>query len=190
MGANITSKHSCIILDACCVMNLYASGKMEEILTSVAEMITVAVYVVNVEALTVYAESKKTASGRKEIIDLQPFIEKGVLVIVDFESDEEKSAFVEFTAQRLDDGEATTMAIAVNRNWAVATDDRRAKRIIQTQYNSIQVVSTPEIIKHWQESERPETDILRKTIMDIERKANFLLGNRHPHYTWWESCKE
>lgn len=190
MGAKITSKHGCIILDACCVMNLYASGKMEEVLTSIAETIAVAVYVVKVEALTVYADSKNAAPDRKEIIDLQPLIEKGLLVSVDFESDDEKSAFVEFTAQRLDDGEATTMAIAVNRNWAVATDDRKARSIVQKQHDSIQVVSTPEIIRHWQENERPETGILRQTIIDIERKANFLLGNRHPHYEWWESCKK
>lgn len=190
MGASITTSHDYVILDACCVMNLYASGRMEEIIASIAETITIAVYVMKVETLTVYTVSKTTALNERETIDLNPLIAKGLLVAVDLRSNKETATFVELTTYRLDDGEAITMAIAVNRNWAVATDDRRAKHVLNMRHESIQTISTPEIIKHWQENRKPKADILRQTIIDIERKANFLLGSRHPLYEWWQACKE
>jgi len=190
VSAKITAKHDCIILDACVVMNLYASGQMEGILTSISETLAVAVYVMKFEALTVYKESKQSAPDEREAIQLQPFVDKGLLRVADVETDVERAAFLSFLAQRLDDGEAATMAIASNRNWAVATDDRLAVRVIGSQHSHLEVVSTPDIMKHWQEKGKPDAHILGKAIVDIEKRANFLLGRRHLLYEWWESCKE
>lgn len=190
MASHITTNHKCIILDACCIMNLYASGKMEEIISSIAETIAVAVYVMKVEALSVYRESKKLSADDREVIDLQPLIDKGLLFVADLESDEEMLAFIEFSAKRLDDGEAATMAIASNRNWAVATDDRSAQRIFHEEHDQIQLISTPELIKHWQDNVKPDQNALRYTILNIENRANYLVGRRHSLYQWWQSCKE
>ena len=190
VGSRITTKHDCIILDACCVMNLYASRKMGEIISAIAETVAVAVYVMKVEALTVYQESKRAAPDDKEQIDLQPFIDNEVLIAAALESDAENAAFLEFATQRLDDGEAATMAIAVNRNWAVATDDRAARRISQNQYEHIQLVSTPELMRHWQDIKKPDPHILRHALLNTENRANYLVGRRHPLYEWWQSCKE
>ncbi len=189
MNVNITTQHECVILDACCIMNLYASGKMADIISSIAETMAVAVYVMKVEALTIYVESKSSVPNEKEFIDLQPLISKGMLMAADIESNEENLTFIEFTSQRMDDGEAITMAIAVNRNWAIATDDRMAKRIFNTEHNN-QIISTPEIMKHWQENGKLKPDVLRQAIINIEKRANYLLGSRHPLYAWWQSCKE
>ena len=189
MGANITTKHECVILDACCVMNLYASGKMEEIISSIAETMVVAVYVMKVEALSVYVESKSASPEEREGINLQPLIDKGLLITADLEFDEERERLVEFTAQRLDDGEAATMAIATHRNWAVATDDRAARRVLDNQHQQIQIISTPEIMKHWQENGKPEADVFQWAIVAVEKRANYLLGRRHPLYEWWQLCK-
>ena len=189
MSVKITTNHDYIILDACVVMNLYASGQMENILSAIAEQFTVAIYVVKIETLSVYAKSKSDVLSEKEIVQLQPLIDKGLLLPVDLESDAEKASFLSLSAQRLDDGEAITMAIAKHRNWAVATDDRRAIRIFNSQYDHIQIISTPELIRHWQESNQPELKVLYQTIVDIESKANYLVGKRHPLYEWWQMCK-
>ena len=190
MASHITTKHDCIILDACCIMNLYASGKMEEIISSIIETIAVAVYVMKVEALTVYKESKYASPDDREIIDLQPLIDNGLLFVADIESDEEMLAFIEFTSKRMDDGEAATMSIAKNRNWAVATDDRSAQRIFHGENNQTQLISTPEFIKHWQANMKPEPNVLRHTLLRIENRANYLVGRRHFLYQWWQSCRE
>ncbi|MCP5098743.1 MAG: hypothetical protein GY943_24595 [Chloroflexi bacterium] len=190
MSLKITSTHNCMILDACCVMNLYASGKMEGIISSITESVAVTVYVMDVEALTVYEKSKSMSPDKKELIDLQPFLDEGCLFLADLDSNEEKLAFIQFAALRLDDGEAMTLAIASSRNWAVATDDRAAQRIIKIQHKHIQTISTPEIIRHWNETTNPEAEILRQAIINIEQRANYLLGKRHPLFEWWQSSKK
>ena len=190
MSVKITTHHDYIILDACVIMNLYTSGQMEDILSAIKETFTVAIYVVEIEALSVYAKSKSDVLSEKEMVQLQPLIDKGLLLTVDLESEAEKASFLSLSAQRLDDGEAITMAIAKHRKWAVATDDRRAIRIFSSQYGHIQIISTPELIKHWQESKKPEPRVLYQTIVDVESKANYLVGKNHPLYKWWQMCKE
>lgn len=189
MNVKITANHDYIILDACVVMNLYASGQMEDILSAISETCTVAIYVAKIEALSIYAKSKSDALGEKEVVRLQPLLDKGLLFAVDLESDAERASFLSLSAQRLDDGEAITMAIAKHRDWAVATDDRRAIRIFNSQYGHIQIISTPELIKHWHESKEPRPKVLSQTIFDIELKANYLVGKNHPLYEWWQMCK-
>jgi len=134
-------------------------------------------------------ESKSVSPDERESIDLQPFIDKGLLITADLEFDEEREALVEFTAQRLDDGEAATMAIATHRNWAVATDDRAARRVLNNQHQQIQIISTPEIMKHWQDNGKPEADAFQQAIVAVEKRANYLPGRRDPLYEWWQSCK-
>lgn len=189
MALPITSAHDCIILDACCVMNLYASKQMESIVSAIAETVAVSLYVMQVEALFVYSESKKSNPADRESIRLEPLIENGLITIANLETAAEKNAFVNFTSQRLDDGEAATMAIAVNRNWAVATDDRAAIRVLSDQQHSLEVVSTPELIKHWQETRSIKQERLRRAILNIENRANYLVGRRHTLFAWWHSCK-
>lgn len=189
MSSKITIHHDFIILDACVLMNLYASGQIENILSAITERFTVAVYVIEFEALAVYKKSKTETPYDREPIYLQPLIDEGLLLVVDLESDAEKEYLIEFSAQRLDDGEAATMAIANNRNWALATDDRRAIRVLSSNHRNIQIVSTPDLIKHWQECAKPEIDVLYQTIIDIETRANYLVGKSHPLYEWWQNCK-
>ncbi|MBE2222762.1 MAG: hypothetical protein IAF02_14550 [Anaerolineae bacterium] len=189
MNAKITPQHDCIILDACVVMNLYASGRIDEVLSSITESLAVAVYVMKYEALAIYKESKQSTPNAKEAIQLQPLIEKNLLSVADLETHAEKASFLSFSEHRLDDGEAATMAIACERNWAVATDDRLAIRIFNSQYEHLPIISTPEIMNHWHKHGQPESQVLCQALIDIESRANFLLGRHHPFYEWWQSCK-
>lgn len=186
MPVKITTNHDFLILDACVLMNLYASGWIEAILSAISETCTVAIYVAESEALSVYAKAKSDILGEKERVQLQPLFDKGLLRAVDLESEEERASFLLLSAQRLDDGEAITMAIAQHRRWAVATDDRRAIRIFNAHYGHIQIISTPELVKHWQEVRNPEPRVWQQAIVDIELKANYLVGRMHPLYNWWQ----
>src|SRR6266700_4130778 len=53
----------CIILDACCVINLYASGQMGNILQSIAKVVAVAAYVRDEEAQRIYAGDGKAVTA-------------------------------------------------------------------------------------------------------------------------------
>src|SRR5947208_17094709 len=110
MTPDIAATHNCIILDACCVITLYITERMGDILGSVPKPFVIADYVFRNEILR---------------FDLQALIDQGLLTVVSPGSEEEQDTFIDF-AVHLDDGEAMTGAIAVHRNWAIATDDRKA----------------------------------------------------------------
>jgi hypothetical protein len=81
MNSSLEFLHNGIILDACCVINLYASGQIRSILTAIPKSVAVAAYVRKREALYIYSRSlgAKDMSSPKEKIDLQPLIDDNLL---------------------------------------------------------------------------------------------------------------
>ena len=65
------------------------------------------------------------------------------------ESDIEKLRYIEM-ALDLDDGEAESVAIAEARALALATDDKKARKIIQRRGLKIELWSTCGLLQHWQ----------------------------------------
>jgi hypothetical protein len=111
LEAKIVFSQDCIILDACCIINLYASGQMGDILKSISKSVVVAAYVRDEEALRIFCGQAGNGTEEYERIDLQPFIDCGLLRVVTPETEAENITFVNFAAT-LDDGEAITGAIA------------------------------------------------------------------------------
>jgi predicted nucleic acid-binding protein len=141
--------HSHILLDACCVLNLCASGQFLAILKSLPAEVVVATVVQEYELKTL---QRLTSKDNDTVLEFEEAITQSLLKVVDFESEEEEESFVNY-AFDLDDGESATCAIAVHRKWAVATDDDKAIKFLQKNFPHIQILSTPEIIKHWSEQE-------------------------------------
>lgn len=189
MAARLTSRNDGIVLDACCVMTLYASGEMAGILGAIQESVKVAAYVKDSEALSIYAVSKHRALPRRELIDLQPLIDSGLIEIVDLASVDEWAIVIDLTSRRLDDGEAISAAIAVTRNWALATDDRAARRVSQQRYPAIELLTTSHLVRHWADHARPQRTALANALSGIENRANFVIGQNDPQFDWWQSSK-
>ncbi|WP_254446764.1 hypothetical protein [Dolichospermum sp. UHCC 0259] len=135
--------HSHIILDACCVLNLCASGQFLAILKSLPAEIVVTTVVRERELNTLQSLKEEENDA---VLEFETAITQGWLKVVDFESEEEEESFVNYAAF-LDDGEAATFAIAVHRKWAVATDDDKAIKFLKKNFPYLQILSTPEIIK-------------------------------------------
>ena len=64
------------------------------------------------------------------------------------ETASEEAHFVELAAN-LDDGEAMTGAIGRNRGYAVAIDDRKARRVLGEWAHELRLISTLEIVRRW-----------------------------------------
>lgn len=170
-------------------MNLYASRRMAEIISALAEDVTGATYAKNEEALFVYRRSRQGQPAETEAIDIQPLVDAGLIQLVNLEGEIEKRYFANLAARRLDDGEAITIAIAISRNWAVATDDRQAQSILGQEMPHIQRISTSQLVKHWVDNQKPEPDLIHHVIADIEARANFMVGRRDSLYRWWHERK-
>ncbi len=178
--------HECVILDACCVVNLYASRHFGRILETIPASVAVATYVRNKEARKIYGGPDEHVMQREEQIDLQPFIDRGLLTLVSPESEAENVTYVNFAAA-LDDGEAITGAIAVHRHWAIGTDDRRALAFFAKAAPQLQRLSTLELMKHWVDTSDLPADVVGTALRNVRLRARYEPHAKHPLYEWWRT---
>ncbi|TAF09878.1 MAG: hypothetical protein EAZ77_04310 [Nostocales cyanobacterium] len=176
--------HSHIILDACCVLNLCASGHFLAILKSLPAEIVVTTVVQERELNTLQQLQEEENDA---VLEFEAAIQQGLLKVVDFESEAEEESFVNYAAI-LDDGESATCAIAVHRKWAVATDDKRAISFIKKEAPNIQILSTSEIIKHWSEKESIDSSVLSNVLNAIRIKGHYVPGKNDPLRSWWQNA--
>jgi predicted nucleic acid-binding protein len=108
-----------------------------------------------------------------------------VLRPCDFENQEEMALFVQ-TAAQLGDGEAACFAIAAKRGWALATDDRRARRLAAE--SKLTTITTPELVKLWATNTQAGEREIAKVLQNIERFAYFAPRANSPEYAWWAGC--
>ena len=190
MTSNLVFSQECIILDACCIINLYASGQMGNILQSISKSVAVAAYVRDEEALRIFGGFGEDATRKYERIDLQAFIDCGSLIVVSPDTEAENITFVNFAAVIGGDGEAITGAIALHRNWSIGTDDRKAISFFAQNTPQLQIITTPELIKYWVDTSNPPLDVIRVTLQKIRTKARYEPDLKHTLYDWWQNQKQ
>ena len=172
-----------IILDACCLLNLYASRQMEVILRVIPVRFAAAEAAV-AEVLYVLHGGGGQDARKREQVDLQPLIRAGILDILSLETETEKANFVRFAAE-LADGEAMTCALAVHREADVATDDRKAIRVLNSVAPHVRVHTTVGLLKWWGEIEQPAEATLKSVLTDVQERANFVPGRHDALLSWW-----
>jgi hypothetical protein len=185
LAASIVFPHRNIILDACCVINLHASGRLDEIVASLHASVTIASYVYEQELSKTVVEPDAADRQTEQGINLHSALALRIITLASLESEAEETAFVNL-AVYLDDGEAITGAIASVRGWTVATDDRTAISFLRRQAPSVQIVSTLELVKHWVDARQPSPDVIRAVLERIRVQAKYKPGRQHPLYVWWQ----
>ncbi len=180
--------HDCIILDACCIINLFASQQMRAILETIPKNLSVAAYVKDHEVLNIYSGPIDNVQETSQSIDLQPFIDNKLLLLVDIETEDEQNAYVNF-AERLDDGEAVTGAIASSRNWAIATDDSASVKLFQSSIPHLALVSTLDLVKYWADTDKRNEELIRVTLLNIRVRGKYEPPRKHTLYKWWQKYR-
>jgi hypothetical protein len=177
--------HGGIALDASCGINLYASGKLGDILAALPTTASIAEYVYVNEMLKI-----SQGPGRPDVkIDLEQVISCGALQVVPLEPGDEEITALNFAAFGLDNGEAITSALAFHRSWAIALDDRSATSLLKREAAHLQLITTPELIKYWVDSSAPQTELVREVLQNIEKLGRYGPPRDHPLITWWHSFK-
>lgn len=185
---NSSDVFSCrgIVLNACCLMNLYATGRVGEILQSLPVPVTIATYLYEREKLTIYSEAAHDDRPLSEPIDLLPLLHVGVLRVTTLSSSEEWASLCDFAAAFKVDGEAYTAALAVHRQWAVGVDDPATISLFRRYAHQIPLWSTPIFVQQWIEKLSPSPYEIAQVIRDMWRKACYLPPASHPCYAWWK----
>lgn len=177
-------KHSHVVLDACCVLNFCASGHLIEIIQSIPAQVVVTEVVREKELLTL---QRLADENNKDMSQFEESMKKGLLAITDFNSESEEETFVNYVFEMGDDGESATCAIAIHREWAIATDDKKAVSFFQREAPHLQILSTLAIIKNWSEIENISAATLRSALTAIRTRGRYMPHRYHPLLGWWEN---
>lgn len=174
-------------VDACCLINLLADDLVLAMLAASDErqpsMRFFTPSQVSQEVLYLLKPTQDDPARLERVqVDLSPHRQSGVVVPCDFDSDDEVARFVAL-ATVVDDGEAACLAIAAQRQWLVATDDRVARRLAAQE--GIEVITTPTIIRRWADDYRISPGDLARVIGAIGRFAKFVPHRSSPDYLWW-----
>lgn len=182
----MTCHRSALLLDASCLLNLYATGFLEEITVSLPIEFRVAAFVVEFEALFIRRADPTGGKDVKVPVNLTSLLEEGLIQLMRLEGSAEEASFVELAAD-LDDGEAVTGALAFYRGCSVATDDRKARRVLGQLIPPVELVSTLELLKLWAEDNQVPEDKLASAMAAMQSCASYRPGRRDPLYEWWRS---
>jgi hypothetical protein len=172
-----------VILDACGILNLYASGQFVPILTALPNEWYLAAAVEKESQRYRQLDPNDPEKLIVLPIDLLPAINGGILTRCDCESDEETDLYVQLAARIGDDGESMGLAIAKCRGWSVLTDDKKARRIATEL--GVGVLATTEVMKQWSEIVKPSAAELSTVLEAIERFANYTPGRGVVNFDWW-----
>lgn len=167
-------------IDACILINLYATTRTVDILRAAGAQVVV-VNQVAAEALYVL---RPGAGGLERIaIDIAPEIQGGLLAMATL-SEAELSTYVRYAAS-LDDGEAATLSLASHRYSQVATDDRAAQNYIQRNKLDLSVVRTSDLVRQWMASSGASQVEVIQVLTEIRDYGRFTPNELDPHSSWW-----
>lgn len=192
-----------VALDACCLINLCAAGRVlgkesssggpprhgrtgagasPKPISGIGLSLHVPSKVADETLYILQPDPEDPGRLVKCPIDLDYHAAAGLLHKCDLENREEIELFVQMAAQ-LGDGEAACFAIAAKRGWALATDDRRARRFAAE--SGLAVITTPELVKLWAENTQASDEEIAEVLQNIQRFAYFTPRASSPEYAWW-----
>jgi|SRR5215213_637896 len=173
-----------VLLDACCLINLLATDRLEEILRTLPCQFATSRLIVTNEVFSLARPTDPGAPLKREMISSERLERIEGLTIVETATEEEQAEFVRFAAE-MGDGEASVCALAVTRGGAVATDDRRALRELSRMAPGVLTVQTPELLYEWARLSRAHNREISRILLAVQQRARFYPRRDAPRFDWW-----
>jgi predicted nucleic acid-binding protein len=169
-----------LLLDACVAINLAACGRWGDVLAS-GRFAGIVVEPVAAETLTIAAPDPDHPPQRVELQKL----EQCDLVRIEALSSAELATWVGLAPQ-LGDGEAASLAVAAERGWPLATDDRKARATHSQLGAAGRLWSTSQLLRTWASAEQPPAPAVAAALRKIEEQGRFRPGAHDPEQRWWQ----
>jgi predicted nucleic acid-binding protein len=167
-----------VVLDACVLICLAATGSLEEILRSAAPAAVVTRQVLD-EALFWRVATPDGFELRS--IDLGPAMSAGLVQAAAFATDAEAELFLDL-AMQMETGEAASAAVAIHRNCWLATDERK---VIRLAGDRIGIIGTLDLVRDWGLINAVDDARMRELLLRI-RQQRYRPASTHRHFTWWQ----
>jgi hypothetical protein len=171
------------VIDACCLIDLLATGNAEAILRAAGFTWHLPSAVQGEVQFCRQHDPSRPGKTVNVPVDLSVLVSTGLLNVCDPQDQLELDQFTKYAALFRSDGEAVCLALAEQRKWVVATDDRRAIRVAQQA--GLMVVSCPALVKAWADATKPDQAALNRVLQDIQTLAQFKPNPTMPEYKWW-----
>jgi hypothetical protein len=172
-----------LLLDASCVISLYASSQMESILHAYPAQVSVVDVVRTCGMLDVWDGPAEKVRQHKSTVNLLPFIAAGVLVEVPFENIDVRMV-VNLAAYGLNNDECATMAVAYRLGWGVGVDNVTSWRRIVAMLPQISLVSTSQLLKHWADTQHITIQDVCAVMQSMRRRGGYRFQKHDPLGDW------
>ncbi len=170
-------------IDACCLIDLLASGRAEEILRASGLAWHLPVAVQGEVRYQRRHDAAQAGAILTDPADLSPYIASGLLIPCQPDDPQEQARFVQYATVFRSDGEAMCLALAESRGWTVATDDKKAIKVAEKA--GLKVISCPQLVKAWADATRPDAATVARVMTDIQTLAQFRPNSMMPEAVWW-----
>jgi predicted nucleic acid-binding protein len=182
--------HKSLLPDACVLFNFAATGCLTDIVAALGISWAIA-KAVEREIVPQVADPLVPRVTEPLSIDVARLCAGGLLKVLECNTHEEAAQFVALVEpgpDHLDDGEAMTFAIAIQRGFAVATDDRKARRVLAKIAPQLPVYGTPSLLHRWAQLAQPEPLELARMLNAIQQRGHFVPPSSDPLAVWWQSA--
>ena len=171
------------MIDACCLIDLLASGEAEAILRAAGYAWHLPIAVPSEVRYVRQDDPVQPGHFLSIPADLTPLLASGLLTLGQPDDPQEQARFVHYATIFRSDGEAMCLALAEARGWTVATDERKATRVAGQ--GGLTVISCPALVKAWAVATRPDRARLVQVWTDIQTLAQFRPNLMMPEAAWW-----
>lgn len=175
-----------VLLDASCLLNLYATGRLRDIAAAQPYSFGAADYVVRQEALYTLRPAPGERTSERVPVNMDPLVDEGVVQVLHLEGQEEAATFVDLAAL-VDDGEAITAALAFHRGFALAIDDRKVRRLFAEYTPTVPLVSTLQLLRQWEQAPSVEPSELREASLAMRHGSSSVASEQDSLYEWWSA---
>ena len=168
-----------LLLDACVTINLVAAGPIHQIARSIG-----CSCLITRQAANEVGHLREITDGETMVtpVDLTDHVQTGAFEIIDLSRDE-IPIFVEL-ASLVDDGEASTIAVAIRRGIPLATDDRKARRLCAERGLALPT-GTVTLIRRYCEAQALDHADVSHLLQRITSRASFQAPRGDPDLKWW-----
>ena len=178
-------RHGQYVLDASSVINLYGSRYMSEVLRFSPVQFAVTRYVMESEARSVLAEPDNNGYQQCIPIQLEDMTSEGLVEIIDDDSPAVANNVIVLGSSGIRGmGEKISAALAMENNWGLVLDDKRATVKLESLLPHIQMLTTFDVLKFWALRRGVCNSILRKVFCNIRIRGNYRIAKDHPHFNW------
>jgi predicted nucleic acid-binding protein len=142
--SSLSDPEALLVADTSTAINLHASGSAREILQALPNRVVVA------EAILVELEAGKRR-GHPNADHLKELINDGLVAVItmgDVGAQHFEGLVIGPAAETLDDGEAATIAVAIEHYGIALIDERKAHRLCRTRYPDLRTGCTIDIFAH------------------------------------------